>query len=369
MSVRAARPVHGPALVLAVLAATLLAAPAAVAASAGSSVDDAAAPRWHDTADGFAGLAGEGVPGTTGGRGGPVVTVTTQADLDRYATAAEPYVIRVAGAVRIEPRGIEIRVASNKTIIGVGTRGHIVGGGFFLGPGVHNVIIRNLTIRDSAVPGDPDGKCCDADGIQMDTAHHVWIDHNHLTNLNDGLIDMRMDTTDVTVSWNVLSDHNKAFGIGWTSNVTARLTMHHNWLRDIYQRGPSADNLAAAHLYNNYLQRVGVTLPAGATPPPDYVVHGNWARGQTRMILENSYFDTVVDPYWADETGALEERGSIVRNSTGHRVERGTAFDPRAHYAYRLDPAAAVPGLLRRFAGPQASLGGPPCGGRDGSAA
>ena len=44
----------------------------------------------------------------------------------------------------------EIRVASNKTIIGVGTSATIVKGGFFLAVGVHNVIIRNLTIRDTS---------------------------------------------------------------------------------------------------------------------------------------------------------------------------------------------------------------------------
>ena len=354
MPARAIRSTGARALAVATLVAAVLTTGSVLTTASPAGAAPPHRPRWSDAADGFA-------QGTTGGAAGATVTVTTQADLERYATAAEPYVIRVAAAIAIAPPGREIPVASDKTIVGAGTRGHIVGGGFFLGTGVHNVIIRNLTIRDSAVAGDPDGKCCDFDGIQMDGAHHVWIDHNHLTNLNDGLIDSRKDTTDITVSWNVLSDHNKAFGVGWTSNVTARLTMHHNWLRDIYQRGPSADNLAAAHLYNNYLLRVGVALPEGATAAPDYVVHGNWARGQTRMVLENSYFDTVVDPYWADEAGALEERGSIVRDSTGLRVERGTAFDPRAHYRYRADPAWAVPRLLRRYSGPQPDLGGPPC--------
>ncbi|MEV4805327.1 hypothetical protein AB0K18_35470 [Nonomuraea sp. NPDC049421] len=59
--------------------------------------------------------------------------------------------------------------------------GTIVGGGFFLN-GVSNVIIRNLTIRDTRMPeDDPDDKEFDYDGIQMDGAHHVWIDHNHIT--------------------------------------------------------------------------------------------------------------------------------------------------------------------------------------------
>ena len=30
------------------------------------------------------------------------------------------------------------------------------------------------------------------------------------------MIDSRMDTTNLTVSWNILENHNKTFGIGWT---------------------------------------------------------------------------------------------------------------------------------------------------------
>ena len=94
-----------------------------------------------DSADGFASLNG----GTTGGKGGTVVTVTNQADLNTYATAAGKYIIKVSGKIDITPKGLEIRVASDKTIIGVGTTGEISGGGFFLN-GVRNVIIRNLKI-------------------------------------------------------------------------------------------------------------------------------------------------------------------------------------------------------------------------------
>lgn len=288
-------------------------------------------------ADGFAALSAMGQDGTTGGAGGETVTVTNQADLARYAGAAEPYTIQVDGAISIEPMGTEIEVGSDKTIIGVGTTGEVVGGGFFLGEGVHNVIIRNLTIRDA-----PNSDENDWDAIQMDTAHHVWIDHNHLTNMGDGLIDSRHDTSYVTVSWNVLSDHDKVFGIGWTDNVTARLTIHHNWFRDVNQRNPSADNLAAAHLYNNYLQNV--------------TSYGNYSRGQTKMVLENSYFDTVTDPYYPDEAAELVERGSIVVNSAGRQETRGEAFDPSEFYDYQLDEASDVPDLLRAQAGPQPGI-------------
>jgi pectate lyase len=299
--------------------------------------DGTGRPANVDRLEGFA-------QGVTGGQGGTTVTVTTQADLERYAAAAGSHIIKVGGTITISPKGKEIRVGSNKTIIGVGTAGHIVGGGFFLGPGTTNVIIRNLTIRDTLMPDDdPGDDAYDYDGIQMDTASNIWIDHNRIYNMNDGLIDSRKDTTNLTVSWNELGPNNKSFGIGWTENVTARITIHHNWIHGTNQRNPSTDNVALAHLYNNYLE--------------DISGYGNYSRGQTRMVLENSYFDTVNDPYYPDSTAQLRQSGSICVSCTGDRLTSGSAFNPSDHYSYTLDAASALPTLLDTYAGPQSWLG------------
>lgn len=295
--------------------------------------------------EGFSTVNAMGQNGTTGGQGGKTVTVTNQADLNRYATAAEPYIIRVQGSIKFSPKGTEIRVASDKTIIGVGTSGEIIEGGFFLGAGVHNVIIRNLTIRDGFVDGDLEGKTNDFDAIQMDTAHHIWIDHNHLTRMGDGLIDSRKDTTYLTASWNILSNHNKAFGIGWTDNVTTQMTIHHNWLRDLNQRNPSTDNVLRAHLYNNWMQRLSS--------------YGNYARQATNMVIENSVFDSVNNPHYYD-TGSLVAIGNIYRNTTGQKESSGSAysfFNPKNFYNYTLHPANEVEALLTKCAGPRPELG------------
>lgn len=114
-----------------------------------------------DVADGFASLNG----GTTGGNGGTVVTVSNQADLVKYASAAGKYIVKVSGKITITPKGYEVRVASDKTIIGVGSNAEIAEGGFFLGE-VKNVIIRNLRIGKTYVPTDWEGKTQDWDGIQ-----------------------------------------------------------------------------------------------------------------------------------------------------------------------------------------------------------
>ncbi|MEE1832599.1 pectinesterase family protein [Streptomyces sp. SP17KL33] len=309
----------------------------------------AATTAWAgETADGFASVNALGQNGTYGGRDGKTVTVRTLADLEKYATAAEPYVIVVAGTIDMNPVGKEIKIASDKTIVGSGTSGHIVGGGFFLGSGVHNVIIRNLTIRDS-YQGTWNDKDHDFDAIQMDGAHHVWIDHNDLRHMADGLIDSRKDTTYVTVSWNRLSQNNKTFGIGWTTNTTADLTIHHNWFRETEQRNPSTDNVAHAHLYNNFLEDVSGTDITSS--------YGNYARGNTKMVLENSYFQGMRNPVTKDATAALVQRGNVFSGTSGRNESGGTAFEPKTYYSYTLDKAADVPALLKSGAGPRSSIG------------
>ncbi|MFJ9022458.1 pectinesterase family protein [Streptomyces sp. NPDC102259] len=320
-------------------------------ARASAATAAAAAPAWATaTADGFASVNALGQNGTYGGRDGKTVTVKTLADLEKYATAAEPYVIVVAATITMDPVGKEIKVQSDKTIVGSGTAGHIVGGGFFLGQGVHNVIIRNLTIRD-AYQGVWNDKEHDYDGIQMDGAHHVWIDHNDIRHMADGLIDSRKDTTYLTVSWNKLSQENKAFGIGWTDNVTADITIHHNWIRETEQRNPSTDNVAHAHLYNNFLEDV-----AGTDITSSY---GNYSRGATNMVLENSYFQGLTNPVVRDATATLVQRGNVFSGTTGKNESGGTgaAWDPKTYYAYTLDKAADVPALLKSGAGPRSSIG------------
>ncbi|GHB68373.1 hypothetical protein GCM10010347_43150 [Streptomyces cirratus] len=306
-------------------------------------------PAWvGETADGFASVNALGQNGTYGGRGGAIVTVKTLADLEKYATASKPYVIVVAGTINMSPKGNEIKVASNKTIVGAGTAGQIVGGGFFLGQGVHNVILRNLTIRDSYA-GTWNDKDHDWDAIQMDGAHHVWIDHNNLRNMADGLIDSRKNTTYLTVSWNQLKNDNKAFGIGWTDRVTADITIHHNWFHETEQRNPSTDNVAHAHLYNNFLQ-----------DDPDSTItssYGNYARGGTRMVVENSYFEGLTNPVIKDGTAALVQRGNVFVDTKGRNESGGAAFDPKTYYRYTLDAAADVPSKVKSGAGPRADIG------------
>jgi pectate lyase len=298
---------------------------------------------WAEAPTGFAGVAAHGRAGTTGGAGGVLVHANTPDQLRTFARSTEPLVVILHGEL-VFPQYEKLTVTANKSFLGAGEGAGVVNAGFKL-VNVSNVVFRNFTVRDSYIPGDFEGKRPDndRDGIQMDTSTHVWVDHMHFTRLGDGLVDIRKDCDNVTLSWNVFSDHNKALGEGWTANVVTRLTLHHNWIRNTHQRNASLDNTAASHVYNNYLE--------------DISSYGMLGRNAALLFVEGNYFRDVRNPlHHQGPGGELVARDNIFEACTGNTgQERGQSFDPAAAYAYELTPTPAVPALVRSFGGP---LGG-----------
>jgi pectate lyase len=285
------------------------------------------------TLEGFATLAG----GTTGGGSATPTVVTSQSELRACAGDTAPRVCRVQGTLQFGTWE-EIQLQSNKTIIGIGANAVIANGGFRAN-NKSNIIIRNLTIRDSANDDN------DRDGVQLDTAQRVWIDHVRFMRLGDGALDSRLDTTHLTVSWSVFEQQDKTFGIGWTSNVTSQITIHHNWIHDTNQRNPSADNILRAHLYNNVMENI--------------TSYGNYARGGTNMVLQNSVFRSVNNPHYYD-TGSLVAQGNQYVGTSGQQESSGSSysfFNPGNFYSYTLTPTSEVEALVERCAGPRAELG------------
>lgn len=334
----------------------------------------------EDEAHGFASLNG----GTTGGKGGPIVFANTWAELVSYSAQEGPIIIRVNGMLQADERGYEIPIASNKTIIGVGKESGVMSGGFAV-KGTRNIILRNMQVSDTAIAEDWPGKTEDWDGIQVDTGSNIWIDHmtvrirsttpnlyfqqhcittpnvlvqkkNTLSfqlthtpqfaRMNDGLIDLRRDTTYTTVSSTILSMHNKAFGIGWTTNVTARVTINDCFFNSTNQRNPSADNLAMCHMYNNYFRNCSS--------------YGTYARGNTSLLLENSYYEDVFDPVVAGPNASVKASWVKFKDSEGEKVlgvREEEVFDAREYYSYDLRDPWDLPNDIPYFAGPQEDIG------------
>ncbi|MGK3955624.1 pectate lyase [Arthrobacter sp. R4] len=298
---------------------------------------------WSEAPRGFAGIPAHGRAATTGGAGGRLVHANTPDQLRAFAKSTEPLVVILHGEL-VFPQYEKLTVTANKSFLGAGEGAAVVNAGFKL-ISVSNVVFRNFTVRDSYIPGDFAGKRPDndRDGIQMDTCTHVWVDHMYFARLGDGLVDIRKDCDNITLSWNVFADHNKALGEGWTQNVVTRLTLHHNWIRNTHQRNASLDNTAASHVYNNYLE--------------DISSYGMLGRNAALLVVEGNYFRDVRNPlHHQGPGGELVARDNIFDGCTGNTgSQRGVAFDPAAAYAYELTPTTAVPALVRAFGGP---LGG-----------
>ena len=99
--------------------------------------------------------------------------------------------IIVKGLIDCSTAWREIKVNSNKTIVGCvnGADSATLKNVELNIINKHNVIIRNLIIRDSFVSWD--GKETDNDAVQADSTDHLSIDHCWFTHCDDGLIDLR----------------------------------------------------------------------------------------------------------------------------------------------------------------------------------
>ncbi|KAF1849570.1 polysaccharide lyase family 1 protein [Cucurbitaria berberidis CBS 394.84] len=294
-----------------------------------------------ESAHGFASLNG----GTIGGKGGRTVFANTWNELKDYASRNGSLIIRVNGLIKSETRGYEIPIASHKTIIGVGKDSGLVGGGFAV-KGTRNIILRNLQVSDTRIPEDWPGKGEDWDGIQVDTGFNIWIDHMKFARMNDGLIDLRRDSSYITVSSCIFSEHNKALGIGWTTNITAKVTINDNFFNSTNSRNPSADNLEMCHMYNNYFRNC--------------TSYGTYARGHTSLLVEHSYYDTVFDPLVAGPNASIKANWIKFKHTEGEAlldVNSKKVFKASDYYQYSLRDPYDLPNDIPYFAGPQAEIG------------
>jgi pectate lyase len=162
-----------------------------------------------DQPGGWASLNG----GTRGGAGGMEVTVTTMADLQKYAKMEGKYIIWVKGTMGSagtsgQSDGDRVVVASDKSILGL--PGATVNGGFDIHKKVSNIILRNLKIQG---PGAYDVDGLDAVHLESE-AKNVWLDHLDISDGEDGNLDITHACDYITVSWTKFSYTSKSYPSG-----------------------------------------------------------------------------------------------------------------------------------------------------------
>ncbi len=188
-----------------------------------------------------------------------------------------------AASARNQAAVIALNVGSDTTIIGAGPGAGITGGNLRI-HGVRNVIVRNLTFRDTSdcfpawdpndnSPGAPPGNWNSLyDSVSIQRSENVWADHNTFTDapnldstqplyfgrpyqVHDGQLDITSAADLVTVSRNVFADHGKTMLIGSSNSSTTdpgklRVSVHHNVFRNVQERAPRV-RFGQVHVYNN----------------------------------------------------------------------------------------------------------------------
>ncbi|GIE28113.1 hypothetical protein Ait01nite_011580 [Actinoplanes italicus] len=193
-------------------------------------------------------------------------------------------------------------VASNKTVIGVGSGSGITGGGLNLS-GVKNVRIRNLVFRNAAD---------DSINVQEGSTN-IWIDHNDLSNGYDGLIDIKRGSDYITVSWNRLHNHDKSMLLGHSDDNGSqdigklRVTYKHNWFEGTGQRHPRVRFANPVHVLNNYYGNIGS--------------YGVASTENAGVFVERNYFENVGSPT-VTQTGDSAQGNVKVLNN--YKVNSGT---------------------------------------------
>ncbi|MFD7868081.1 polysaccharide lyase family 1 protein [Streptomyces sp. NPDC057682] len=347
-------------------------ATAALAAGAGAVVAMPSASAATGGATGYASQNG----GTTGGAGGQTVKATTGTAIHQAlcsrASSSTPIIIQVEGTINhgntekvsgdscnTAAGVIELKQISNVTIVGVGS------GAVFDQLGIHirqssNIIIQNVTVRNVKKSGSPTSNGGDAIGMESDV-RNVWVDHASLEASGgedegfDGLFDMKDNTQYVTLSYSTLRNSGRGglIGSSETQLDNGYVTFHHNLYENVDSRTPLLRG-GIAHIYDNYyvkLNKSGINSRAGA-----------------HAKVENNYFKDskdVLGTFYTDTTGYWQVGGNIFDNVTWSAP--GTENHPAGPnpqsnttvsipYAYTMDAASCVPGIVTQTAGANKGL-------------
>ncbi|UCF44558.1 MAG: pectate lyase [Planctomycetota bacterium] len=277
--------------------------------------------------DGWASMNG----GTTGGEGGTVVTVTNATQFLDYIGRSGKYVIQVDGNISLSGMN---NVASDKTIIGVGTNGQISGGGLNLSS-VSNIIIRNLRFE---------GSSDDAINVQ-NSSTNIWIVHCSFGSCSDGQVDIKRGSDYITVSWCHFQNHDHVCLLGHDDDNGGqdighlRVTYHHNYFDGTNGRHPRVRFSALCHVYNNYYVN-NSSYGVASTCDAEVLVEGNYFNGCDAPTLVG---------YGSSPDGDLVERDNIFIDYDTTPETRGTVPEPP--YSYTMDDGADVPDIVQAYAG------------------
>nr|1PXZ_A Chain A, Major pollen allergen Jun a 1 [Juniperus ashei]1PXZ_B Chain B, Major pollen allergen Jun a 1 [Juniperus ashei] len=228
---------------------------------------------------------------TMGGKGGDFYTVTSTDDNPvnptpgtlRYgATREKALWIIFSQNMNIKLK-MPLYVAGHKTIDGRGADVHLGNGGpcLFMRK-VSHVILHSLHIHgcNTSVLGDvlvsesigvEPVHAQDGDAITMRNVTNAWIDHNSLSDCSDGLIDVTLGSTGITISNNHFFNHHKVMLLGhddtYDDDKSMKVTVAFNQFGpNAGQRMPRA-RYGLVHVANNNYDPWNIYAIGGSSNP------------------------------------------------------------------------------------------------------
>ena len=272
--------------------------------------------------------------GTTGGGQATPVTVTT-ADAFQSAAAKndQPMVIIVNGRLDVG----NVRIRSNKTIIGADSSSGLYGGRIRLTG--KNYILQNLIFGLS-----------DIDAVELSGAIRVFLHKCEFYDCGDGLLDIVRMSDYVTVSWCKFyyvnqTEHNQPILIGNGRSEDAgklHVTMHHNWFAQGCHSVMPCVRYGQVHIYNNYYSSAESQFCIGIG-------------AHSRIRVENTYFDHVKGA-WIDRDGMANDaqmgRDGLKLVNTSTPLFAPNLFPVfKLPYSYSMDPVDKVKDMVMAGAG------------------
>lgn len=205
-----------------------------------------------------------------------------------------PIIIRILGTVT-SPSGFsdpdtynlfKCKRKNNVTFEGVGEDGKISGWGIEIRE-ANNIEVRNLGFGEQ-----PD------DGVSIQTTNrNIWVHHNEYfwgkdmggdKTKGDGSVDMKSDSSYITVAYNVFHDTGKGMAMGFSDPEQFYVTIHHNFFNASDSRHPRTTK-GSIHVLNNYyydIEKYGAGVSVGS-----------------HVFIENNYFEMTKRPMMISSQG------------------------------------------------------------------
>lgn len=288
------------------------------------------------TPDGYA-------SGTTGGGQVTPVTVTTAGAFQSAVKNERPMVIIVKGRLDVG----NVRIRSNKTIIGADSSSGLYGGRVKVTG--DNCIFQNLIFGLS-----------DIDAVELSGATRVFLHKCEFYDGGDGLLDIVRMSDYITVSWCKFyyvnqTEHNQPILVGNGRSEDAgklHVTMHHNWFAQGCHSVMPSVRYGQVHIYNNYYSSAASEFCIGIG-------------AHSRIRVENTYFDHVKGA-WIDRDGMANDaqmgRDGLKLVNTSTPLFAPNLFPVfTLPYSYSMDPVDQVKDMVIAGAGNVfgSGIGGP----------